>query len=357
MNGTTLISFALGLLLGAIITWAIKDRSAKRDGDNTSSEHKSTLALLSETTSSKMLLTATVNNQKEQLSEVKQSLQRTEEQVQNLYARLNEQIASCISAETKNQLIPQLEQSLRAKDEQLRQMNSDITQLTAQVREAAVRLSEERKSAEEKLALVNNAQISLKETFKVLSADALKSNNQSFIELTKLQLEQFQQGARQDLELRQKSIDELVKPLRDSLESVDKKVLDLDKARIETYTALNEQVKNLVDVQTGLQGETQNLVKALRTPTVRGRWGEIQLKRVVEISGMLEHCDFYQQVNFETENGRQRPDMVVRLPGNKLVVVDLKAPLEGYLNAIEATDETARQNFLKIMPARYATTC
>ncbi len=212
---------------------------------------------------------------------------------------------------------------------------------------AEERLAAERRAAEEKLRLLEEARTALSDAFKALSAEALQSNNQSFLDLAKATLEKFQEGARSDLEARRKAVDELVKPLRESLEKVDGKLGELEKARVSAYAALSEQLKSLVDTHLPmLRNETANLVKALRQPTVRGRWGEIQLKRVVEMAGMLEYCDFVEQESRATEEGRLRPDLIVRLPGGKQIVVDSKAPVEAYLRAVEAGDDETRQMYL-----------
>ncbi|HEY0431619.1 MAG TPA: DNA recombination protein RmuC, partial [Pyrinomonadaceae bacterium] len=206
-------------------------------------------------------------------------------------------------------------------------------------------LEGERRAATERIASFKNATEELSEKFKALSRDALKDNNQSFLQLAHSTLEKFQETAKGDLELRQKAIDQLVKPLKESLEKVDGKIGEIEKARAGAYAELREQVKNLATSQTQLQTETGNLVNALRAPHVRGRWGEIQLKRVVEIAGMVEYCDFNQQDTADT--GKLRPDMTIRLPNERTIVVDSKVPLQAYLEALEARDEETRIAKLK----------
>ena len=179
--------------------------------------------------------------------------------------------------------------------------------------------------------------------FKALSADALARNNQAFLELARATLAQTQEAARGDLEMRQQAIVELVAPVRSSLDKVDSQIQELEKARAGAYAALHEQVHSLVETQSQLRAETGKLVTALRTPGVRGRWGEIQLRRVVEMAGMLDHCDFVTQTSVASEEGRLRPDLLVRLPAGKIIVVDAKTPLDGYLQAIEAPDEQTRK--------------
>ena len=246
------------------------------------------------------------------------------------------------TAEEKNVRIPRLEAALAGEETKVFDLNAELTKLKEGQATLTTTIQEERKAAEEKLALLNDAQQKLGDAFKALSSDALKSNNQSFLELANAALEKFQQGAQTDLTARQKAIDDLVKPLKESLEKVDGKIADIEKSRTSAYSTLTEQVKSLGTTQVQLQTETANLVKALRAPQVRGRWGEIQLKRVVEMAGMLERCDFHQQESVTTEDGRLRPDLIVKLPGGKNVVVDAKCPLQAYLDALAAPDEPSR---------------
>jgi len=224
----------------------------------------------------------------------------------------------------------------------LRQQEAN-TKLREQAAALESTLQHERKSSAEKLDLLDRATDELREAFQALASDALKSNNQSFLQLAKTSLEKFQSEAKGDLEARQKAVETLVAPIKESLDKVDNQIQQLEKDRSQAYGSLTEQVQSLIGTQKALQLETGNLVKALRTPSVRGRWGEIQLKRVVEIAGMQAYCDFDEQVTISTAEGRLRPDLVVKLPGGKVVVVDAKTPLQAYLEAVEATDDDVRR--------------
>jgi DNA recombination protein RmuC len=208
-------------------------------------------------------------------------------------------------------------------------------------------LEGERRAALERKESFKQAAGELTEKFKALSRDALKDNNQSFLELARATLERFQETAKGDLESRQKAIDQLVKPLKESLDKVDGKIGELEKVRAGAYSELREQVKTLATSQLQLQSETGNLVKALRAPHVRGRWGEIQLRRVVELAGMLQYCDFVEQETVATEDGRIRPDLIVRLPGNRTIVVDAKVPFDAFYESISTTDDDIRSARLK----------
>ncbi len=205
------------------------------------------------------------------------------------------------------------------------------------------RMAAERQAADEKLALLDQAANALREAFKALSSDALKSNNQAFLELAKATLDNYQNQAKGDLEQRQQAVANLVAPIQESLSKFDEQVRQLEQTRSQAYGSITEQVQSLISTQDKLQKETGRLVTALRAPSVRGRWGEIQLRRVVEIAGMLPYCDFDEQRSVATEEGRLRPDLVVHLPGDKNVVVDAKAPLQAYLNAQEAQEEDTRR--------------
>jgi DNA recombination protein RmuC len=222
----------------------------------------------------------------------------------------------------------------------------EVGTLRTRAAELAAGLEAERRSATEKLALVEQTGEKLKEAFKALSSDALRSNNAQFLDLARSTLEKTQAEAKGELEKRQQSIQSLVAPIRESLDRVNAEVQELERSRQKAYGALTEQVTSLISGQKELSLTTGNLVKALRQPQVRGRWGEIQLRKVVELAGMVSYCDFVEQESLTTEDGRLRPDLIVKLPGGKNIVVDAKAPLQAYLDAVEAPDEAARQSFL-----------
>src|SRR5436305_5209673 len=247
-----------------------------------------------------------------------------------------------------------LQTRLSLTEKQLGSEKADLARLLQEQRtlvESRARLESalesERKTSNEKIELLtkssDRAAADLQNAFKALAADALTSNNVSFLQVAQETLKRFQSAAQSDLEMRQKAVADLVTPVRESLSKVDAQIQQLEIARSEAYGDLKSQVQSLITTQRELQSETGNLVRALRTPNVRGRWGEIQLRRVVEIAGMLSYCDFAEQESVTTETGRLRPDLVVKLPGGKRVVVDAKTPLQAFLDAFETTDEDARR--------------
>jgi DNA recombination protein RmuC len=210
-----------------------------------------------------------------------------------------------------------------------------------------IRLEETEKRLADEKALLDLATRQLSDTFKALAADALHQNNDGFLALATERLGTVRSEAVGDLEARKNEIETLVKPLGDSLAEMTKQIRSIEKDRSTAYGTLTEQVKSLMSTQDLLRTETGNLVKALRAPIVRGRWGEVQLKRVVELAGMVDRCDFSEQQSVATDNGRLRPDMRIYLPGGKVVVVDAKAPLQAYLEALEAPTDDLRIAKLK----------
>jgi len=222
------------------------------------------------------------------------------------------------------------------------------------IREQKWRSHLERQEAvwEEKRRVFDEARARLGDSFQALSAEALKSNQESFLRLARSVLERQFDRQTHEIEKRHHVFGEMMEPLRDSLQQVDRRIGELETARAGAYAELREQVTAMSEAQNRLRFETGNLVKALRRPAGRGQWGEMHLKRVVELAGMAEHCDFATQVSRENEEGAiQRPDLVIRLPGERVVVVDAKAPMDAYLDALDAAgrggEEVARKHLAR----------
>jgi DNA recombination protein RmuC len=238
----------------------------------------------------------------------------------------------------------------RALEESAAALTSARTALSAaQQAEAGLRasLEAERRNAAEKLAVLEQARESLKDAFAAVSADLLAQNNSRFLELAKEKFGELQHNAAGDLATRQHAIAELVQPLQESLKKVDAKLQDVDRERATSHAVLAEQLRSLTHAQLALQSETGRLARALRSPNVRGQWGELQLRRVLEAAGMLEGSHFEIKESVHGEDGRLTPDVVIKLPGGKNVVVDAKVALTAFLDALECDDEAQRDQKLR----------
>jgi DNA recombination protein RmuC len=329
---------AAGLVVGSVATWLLWRAKAQHAATQARTESESARVMLAERLQARDI----------EVQRLTGDLNRLNTDLQQVQARWREESLGRVAAEEKNGRIPELEGDLARREEEVKHLHKELVALKTKESELETTLVQEQKAADAKLVLLQQAEAKLSNAFEALSSDALRRNNQSFLELAKTTLEKFQEGAQTDLSIRQKAIDELVKPLKESLEKVDGKISELEKSRATAEATLAEQVRSLAATQIQLHTETANLVKALRAPQVRGRWGEIQLRRVVEMVGMSEHCgDFAEQQSVTTDEGRLRPDLIVRLPGGKNVVIDAKCPLQSYLDALETVDETAKAGHLK----------
>lgn len=234
-----------------------------------------------------------------------------------------------------------IESQLKLKyQKQLRQIENQLNEEKLKFAQTQSALSSEKQLNK----LVNDQ---LKETFESLASKVSRSNNQTFIQLAKETMNGLIVKAEEDYSRRSESINELIKPLKESLDKHEKLVVDFQKGNNQAIGSLKNYLEELGKSQKSLEKETGALVTALKSPKVRGRWGEIGLKRIVEFSGMSHYCDFDEQVHTHTEDGQMRPDMIVKLPGNRQIVVDSKLPLNAYLNALETEKETDKKQFLK----------
>lgn len=188
----------------------------------------------------------------------------------------------------------------------------------------------------------------MSDTFSALSGDALRRNSEQFMHLAAGRLRELEREAENRLGQRETSVDNLVRPLREALQRTQEQLRTLEQARQEAYGGLSRHLESMAGDQQALRQETANLVKALRRPEVRGRWGETTLRRLAELSGMVAHCDFDEQPSTSDQDGSsRRPDMVVRLPNRRLLIIDAKTPIDAYVDAVEATTDAARDEALK----------
>src|SRR5439155_8702913 len=278
----SMIALIAGCLLGGVAVWFLLGERIRHIAAQAKAESELDLAVLNER----------VTDRDQAITELRAESEGQRQKIAQLDSQLHGESTALATAEEKARRIPQLEHQLATRDERINSLQNQITELKMGRSELETTLAEERKAVEEKIALLNEAQAKLSDAFEALSAEALKSNNQSFLDLAKSELGKFQEAAKGDLEKRQQAIDQLVKPVKESLEKFDSKIQELEKSRVGAYEGLNQQVKSLLMTQSQLRFETANLVRALGTPRVAGRWGEMTLKRVVEMAGMVDHCDF-----------------------------------------------------------------
>ena len=236
--------------------------------------------------------------------------------------------------------VAQLDAALAVRDQELADARQHTGAVNEQLARATAELGAERRSGSDHLRVLERAEQTLREAFAATSAEALRANSQSFLQLAKTSLSEFQKQATVDLEHRQRSIDSLVKPLHETLGQVNARLLEVEKDRASSEARLREQLQTLGTA-------TANLERALQTPHIRGGWGEIQLRRVVELAGMLDHCDFSEKTTAQTTEGRLVPDMVVKLPGGRHIIVDAKVPYVAYRRAVETTENDERVARLK----------
>lgn len=247
------------------------------------------------------------------------------------------------SAKKEAEQFVELKERFQDLEKENKGLLAEISHLKQIQTELETTLLKERQAMKEKLALLDEASQKMETAFKSLSSECLKSNNQQFLDLAKATLDKYQSEAKGDLEQRQKAVEVIVAPLKENLDKYAQQVQAMETARQQAYGSLSQYLETMAATEQRLQLETGNLVKALRAPQVRGRWGELTLRRVAELAGMSEHCDFMEQESVSTEDGWLRPDMIVRLPNKKEVVIDSKAPLQAYLDSLECPTEEDRK--------------
>ena len=316
MNSILLL--LLGVALGAAIGWLLAATRGKSELIKSQVDAEGRVKAAE----------STLQEVRTQLGALQTSLGGREKDLAGLQQKLREESEQKVKAQTELENV----RNALGDWKQLRER----LQAEGELRVAAeTKLFETQTSLDEQKKLLEEAKKSLVETFQALSAEALKSNNQSFIALARSTFETLQARAQGDLETRQKAIDGLVSPLKESLGRYEHQILEMEKARQKAYGTLDEQLRTLAQANKRLEEETKHLASALSSPLkARGRWGELTLRRVVELAGMSEHCDFSEQETITTESRQQRPDMTVYLPGKRRIAVDAKVPLQAFLDAV-----------------------
>jgi DNA recombination protein RmuC len=199
----------------------------------------------------------------------------------------------------------------------------------------------------EQISALTQGREQLNDTFSRVANEVLKHSSETLLKLAKENLGSQQVEARAELEKRQQAINELVKPINEALKKTEQQIQEIEKERRQAFGSLSEQLRQVAETQQSLHAETHNLVSALRRPEVRGQWGEMSLRRLAELAGMIDHCDFYEQESRDSSEGRLRPDMIVRMPDARELIIDAKTPLDAYLSAIEAASDDERKRFLR----------
>jgi len=250
------------------------------------------------------------------------------------------------SANARLEEVAGLKTALSNREDEIRALHQAAAQYQRRIAELETTLEKERAAAAEKSAMIEEVKTRMTDSFQAMAARALSANNQSFMDLAGTTLSGYLESAKQELKTREKAVNEVIRPIADALEKYDQEMRSMERTREKAYGELSQQVVSLVQTQSELQRETGKLVNALRMPHVRGRWGEITLRRVVEIAGMQNRCDFFEQVSSQTGEGLARPDMVIQLPGDRRIIVDSKVPIAAYLDALEVESRENSEEML-----------
>ncbi len=280
------------------------------------------------------------------IDELKTDLDASRQEIKSLTQKLLSVSEERSAALSKLEQMASLEVSLEKRDQEVTALQNTIIELKKQIAALETHIEKETKAFEDKIALLQELRANLTETYQALSANALRQNNQVFMDLAKSTFSKYIETAKTDFNARGKAVKDSILPLQEALNRYDEHIQAMERSREKAYGGLSAQVQSLIQTQDVLQKETGKLVNALRVPHIRGRWGEITLKRVAELSGMQNHCDFYEQASARSEEGILRPDMVVQLPGQRQIIIDAKVPLVAYIDALETSSEERRETYL-----------
>jgi DNA recombination protein RmuC len=321
----TLLIFA-GAAVGAVLGWYAARAGSSRQFMRGMLEARTKIAALTEKN----------RNKSTDLTELKALLTHTRHEFQTANRQLMAATEARAEAEGRLERLNAAEAELKEKNSAAQELQATVSRLTARQAELETVIEKERAAATEKEALLKDIRTRMTETFTSISAGTLQESNRAFLDLAGTTLDKYLEAAKSDLAASGKSVEKVLQPMGQSLERYQSYLQQVERLREKAYGGLTQQVSNLMESQNLLHKETGNLVRALRLPQVRGRWGEMTLHRAAELSGMVNRCDFFEQKSAVTESGLLRPDMVIQLPGGRQIVVDAKVPLSAYLDSLEA---------------------
>jgi DNA recombination protein RmuC len=344
------VAVVLGVVVGAALAWVLL-RGLQAGMVQAAVERERT----AQATESARLR-AELDNAQVNLTEARRQLEALQGEIAQQRSLLENEREAKQSAEgevkrkldlidLRDRELESLQKRLSASEETARAESAARQQLDVQLSQIRTSLAEREKGIAAQQELLEQAQARLKDAFSALAEQQLEKSNKSFLELAKSQLGEYQQAAKGELEQRRQQVEALVKPIGDSLGKFNETVQHIEKQRAEAYGGISAELKSLREAQLALRSKADELTDALRgTPTKWGRWGELQLRNVVEMAGMLQYCDFTEQENVSGDEGAKlRPDMIVKLPNDKRIAVDSKAPIEMYLASMELDNEEARR--------------
>jgi DNA recombination protein RmuC len=328
---------AVGLLMGGFGAWLFFALKTSQKISQAVQSYQSQLIVLEER----------LSGRESDIRDLQSRLKETGEETEKLRQNLFQESQGKVAAQKEAEQSAELKDRLQEREKEIRGLREEITGLKQVQAGLETTLHKDRQAMEEKIVFLNEAAAKMEDAFKALSSECLRTNNQQFLDLAKTALEKYQSEAKGDLEQRQKAVEAVISPLKETLDKYGQQVQAMETARQQAYGSLSQYLETMSATEQRLQTETGNLVKALRAPQVRGRWGELTLRRVAELAGMSRHCDFIEQESVNGEEGRLRPDMIIRLPNKKWVVVDAKSPLQAYLDSLECQTEQERKNKLR----------
>jgi len=330
-----------GLIFGGMLSWLVTRSFYMRRLTEAESENKS--------------LSHDLQRRRQEIGEFSAKIEALQQDLKAEYERYLSVSNALAAANSRLDEMAALKDIIAAREDEVRSHQRQAAEARKRIAELEIILEKERAAAGEKSAMIEEIKTRMTDSFQAMSARALAENNQSFMDLAGTTLSGYLESAKQELKTREKAVNEVVQPIADALEKYDQELRAMERVREKAYGELSQQVGSLAQTQTELQRETGKLVNALRLPHVRGRWGEITLRRVVEISGMQNRCDFFEQVATQSGEHMTRPDMIIQLPGDRRVVVDAKVSLTAYLDALE-TDTREQSEHMLARHARHVQT-